>query len=245
MPNSPVKRLRLFRTQVCFVAIATALIVMTASESWGAAGSDRLNAGESLAAGQSLTSGSVVLTMQTDGNLVEYGLGSQVVWSTNTYGNPNSVVVQQTDGNLVVYAPGNYPVWASGTWGQPGSILILQSDGNLVVYAPGNVPIWSNDKYHQTYAANYGYTAYGWAEFSCLDSLWINESNWYKFATNPSSGAYGIPQALPGNKMASAGADWQTNGFTQIRWGESYIKSRYGTPCSALNAWLSRSPHWY
>ncbi|TWH33957.1 uncharacterized protein YabE (DUF348 family) [Isoptericola variabilis J7] len=75
----------------------------------------------------------------------------------------------------------------------------------------------------------------GWGDdqFSCLDKLWTKESNWRWNAENPSSGAYGIPQALPGTKMATAGADWRTNPATQIRWGLGYIAGRYGTPCSA------------
>ncbi|MFV0461595.1 MAG: hypothetical protein ACK5MP_00120 [Nostocoides sp.] len=83
------------------------------------------------------------------------------------------------------------------------------------------------------------------SQFSCLVTLWNGESRWNYKATNPYSGAGGIPQALPASKMASAGADWQTNPVTQIRWGLGYIKSRYGTPCNALGAWQSRSPHWY
>jgi hypothetical protein len=76
---------------------------------------------------------------------------------------------------------------------------------------------------------------YGWSpdQFGCLDSLWERESHWNPSAMNPSSGAYGIPQALPGSKMASAGADWRTNPVTQIRWGLGYIADRYGSPCGA------------
>jgi len=68
--------------------------------------------------------------------------------------------------------------------------------------------------------------------FGCLLDLWNRESGWVYDAEN-ASGAYGIPQALPGSKMASAGADWQTNPATQIKWGLGYIKSIYGTPCGA------------
>ena len=77
--------------------------------------------------------------------------------------------------------------------------------------------------------------SYGWSasQFSCLQPLWNAESGWNVSASNPSSGAYGIPQALPGSKMASAGADWQTNAATQIRWGLGYIRSVYGSPCGA------------
>ena len=70
-------------------------------------------------------------------------------------------------------------------------------------------------------------------QFSCLDSLWTKESGWRVDADNPSSSAYGIPQALPGSKMSSFGADWATNPVTQIRWGLDYIADRYGSPCSA------------
>lgn len=86
---------------------------------------------------------------------------------------------------------------------------------------------------------------YGWGDdqFGCLVSLWNKESGWNYQAYNRSSGATGIPQALPGSKMASAGADWQTNAATQIAWGFGYISGRYGTPC---NAWgHSQSVGWY
>jgi hypothetical protein len=70
------------------------------------------------------------------------------------------------------------------------------------------------------------------SQFGCLDDLWNQESGWRYNAEN-ASGAYGIPQALPGSKMASAGADWETDPTTQIRWGLGYIKDVYGTPCGA------------
>jgi hypothetical protein len=76
---------------------------------------------------------------------------------------------------------------------------------------------------------------YGWSssEFSCLDALWEHESGWNVYAENPSSGAYGIPQAVPGSRMASAGPDWRSSAVTQIRWGLDYISGRYGSPCAA------------
>ena len=77
--------------------------------------------------------------------------------------------------------------------------------------------------------------SFGWSsgQFSCLDPLWGHESGWSATAYNAGTGAYGIPQALPGAKMASAGPDWQTDAATQIRWGLEYIKSLYGSPCGA------------
>jgi len=80
--------------------------------------------------------------------------------------------------------------------------------------------------------ASFGFSTSQW---SCLDQLWNRESGWRYNATNATSGAYGIPQALPGSKMATAGADWLTNPATQIKWGLGYIQSRYGTPCGAWN----------
>ncbi|MFI7588583.1 hypothetical protein ACIB24_16050 [Spongisporangium articulatum] len=84
---------------------------------------------------------------------------------------------------------------------------------------------------------------WGTSQFSCLDKLWTRESQWNYRAYNPSSGAYGIPQALPGSKMGSVASDWKTNPVTQIKWGLSYIADRYGTPCGA---WAhSESVGWY
>ncbi|MEU0478479.1 transglycosylase SLT domain-containing protein [Streptosporangium sp. NPDC006013] len=84
----------------------------------------------------------------------------------------------------------------------------------------------------------------GWADqWGCLEKLWMKESGWNERAMNTSSGAYGIPQSLPGHKMASSGSDWQTNPATQIEWGLTYIKGRYGTPCGA---WAhSQAKGWY
>ena len=78
---------------------------------------------------------------------------------------------------------------------------------------------------------------------SPLVKLWNRESSWNKYAYNPSSGAYGIPQAVPGSKMASAGKHWRTNATTQIRWGLGYIKSRYGYPRRAWDHELAYG--WY
>ncbi|WP_236778958.1 hypothetical protein [Agromyces seonyuensis] len=86
---------------------------------------------------------------------------------------------------------------------------------------------------------------YGWGgdQFSCLVSLWSKESGWNYQAYNAGSGATGIPQALPGSKMASAGSDWQSNASTQISWGLDYISRAYGTPCAAWGH--SQSVNWY
>lgn len=92
----------------------------------------------------------------------------------------------------------------------------------------------------QMMASDRGWTGKQWR---CLELLWNKESKWNVRADNPTSSAYGIPQALPGSKMASAGRDWRTNPATQIRWGLGYISSRYGTPCAAWSH--SQSHNWY
>ena len=79
-------------------------------------------------------------------------------------------------------------------------------------------------------------------QFGCLNNIWERESGWRYNAAN-ASGAYGIPQALPGAKMASAGADWLTDPATQIRWGLGYIQQTYGTPCNAWAFWQAHG--WY
>jgi len=81
------------------------------------------------------------------------------------------------------------------------------------------------------------------SQYSCAASIIAVESGWDVYATNPQSGAYGIPQALPGSKMASAGADWQTDGDTQLRWMQGYVDATYGGAC---NAWAhEEADGWY
>jgi hypothetical protein len=87
--------------------------------------------------------------------------------------------------------------------------------------------------------------SFGWSsgQFSCLDPLWEHESRWTVTAANPGSGAFGIPQALPGSRMASAGPDWQTSAATQIKWGLQYIRDTYGSPCAAWSH--EQAAGWY
>jgi hypothetical protein len=100
-------------------------------------------------------------------------------------------------------------------------------------------------KSNQAFAKSHMESKYSWGEdqHSCLVELWNRESGWRHTADNPNSSAYGIPQALPGSKMASAGADWKTNPETQIKWGLKYIEKRYETPCGAWSAFKKKG--WY
>lgn len=98
---------------------------------------------------------------------------------------------------------------------------------------------------NMNYAKLYIQQEYGWgeSEFGCLAKLWSRESKWNHSARNRSSGAYGIPQSLPGTKMKTFGDDWRTNPVTQIKWGANYIEKRYDTPCKA---WKHSEDHnWY
>jgi len=106
--------------------------------------------------------------------------------------------------------------------------------------APAPAPTPSVDD-----ARSYALAQIGAAQFSCLDALWQHESDWDPTAENPSSGAFGIAQALPAAKMASAGHDWKSNPLTQVKWGLDYIVGRYGTACNAWSFWLRHYPHWY
>jgi resuscitation-promoting factor RpfB len=103
---------------------------------------------------------------------------------------------------------------------------------------PGPPPITVDPGSAQDIAKNLA-AQRGWGDdqFSCLYQMWSNESGWRVNAQNPGSGAYGIPQALPGDKMAAFGSDWQTNPTTQIKWGLNYIAGRYNTPCGAWDFW--------
>jgi hypothetical protein len=104
---------------------------------------------------------------------------------------------------------------------------------------------YASPKYNQIFAYSYMQSRYHWngKQFTCLVTLWNRESGWRADAHNRSSGAHGIPQSLPGNKMAKFGKNWRTDPQIQIKWGLNYIKHRYTTPCSALNH--SYSYGWY
>lgn len=123
-----------------------------------------------------------------------------------------------------------------------GKIKNVMSDVGGAIGLGSASAVGGAQQYAQMYMKSMGW---GPGQWPALKALWMGESGWRSNAYNASSGATGIPQSLPGSKMASEGADWRTNAATQIRWGEKYIKSRYGSPMNAYNAWLRRNPHWY
>jgi uncharacterized protein YabE (DUF348 family) len=124
---------------------------------------------------------------------------------------------------------------------KPVPVASTPTAGNSAASTPTAAAVPAGDA-QQIAATMVAARGWGTDQFSCLVSLWSKESGWRTNAAN-SSGAYGIPQALPGSKMASAGADWQTSAATQISWGLSYISGVYGTPCGA---WAhSQADNWY
>jgi hypothetical protein len=123
------------------------------------------------------------------------------------------------------------------------AVVYLASHSGAVIGAASPVTHSANETLANSMAAS----GYGWtgSEATCLDELWTHESGFQMVWNTAGSGAYGIPQALPASKMATAGADYMTNPATQIKWGLGYIKDEYGTPCAAWHFETSHSPNWY
>ena len=158
--------------------------------------------------------------------------GTQLVTYDVTY--ENGVEVSREKTLSVVVEPGSDKVVSVGTLVAPPA---LQGSGGGAVQ--GTQATNRGLGQHMA-AAIYGWDGQQWV---CLANLWNRESGWRTNAGNPTSGAYGIPQALPGNKMATYGADWRTNPETQIKWGLAYINGRYGNPCNAWSHFLNSN--WY
>jgi hypothetical protein len=157
---------------------------------------------------------------------------------------PGDLLFPADPGEHVAMYVGSGNIIQAPYTGATVEVISLASTGNFFVhFGRLNIPsVWvprpvvdSNQGSAQAYAQSVVNSMPGWgsAQWPYLDALWNQESGWRVDATNPSSGAFGIPQSLPADKMASAGADWQTSPETQITWGIGYIESVYGTPEAA------------
>ena len=118
-------------------------------------------------------------------------------------------------------------------------VVLLPQSADSVVRAPRRMLSTQSVSAFKVWARNH----VGAGQFPSLNKIWMRESGWNRYARNPSSGAYGIPQALPARKLGQAGGDWAWNGYTQMRWGLRYIRSHYGSPANAWHFWQTH--HWY
>ncbi|KES04812.1 hypothetical protein BU52_23565 [Streptomyces toyocaensis] len=121
-----------------------------------------------------------------------------------------------------------------------GAALVAATCGTLIAAAPAQAATTTSASSAQATAQKMIGNS---AEFQCFSNIVQHESGWNHTATNASSGAYGLVQALPASKMASAGSDWKTNPATQIKWGLDYMKDRYGSACGAWSFWQANN--WY
>jgi cell wall-associated NlpC family hydrolase len=162
--------------------------------------------------------------------------------SDGTMTDPGHVGIVIGGGKMIQALGRGYPVMVS-SWHRPDLVGFTDPASLAVTTAAARIP--ANEVLANRMAAS----GYGWTgrQAGCLDGLWTHENDtWDPTRWNlAGSGAYGIPQALPASKMASAGPDWQTSAATQVKWGLGYIRDRYGTPCAAWAFERSHVPNWY
>ncbi|HXP55201.1 MAG TPA: lytic transglycosylase domain-containing protein [Streptosporangiaceae bacterium] len=151
----------------------------------------------------------------------------------------NKLTVAAAAGALSVAAVAAAPSASASPWASP-SASPTASPSPSPSPSPAPAASGSPQSIAQSMLKSFGWSS---SQFSCLEPLWEHESGWNVSAANRSTGAYGIPQAEPGNKMASAGPDWKTNASTQIKWGLTYIKATYKSPCAAWSH--EQADGWY
>jgi hypothetical protein len=148
-------------------------------------------------------------------------------------GSQAMTVLEQQRQQIIVMDAASHTMSVVGVPKVAARPTAVSADGSAAVDLPAPDPGTAQSIAYNMLAS------FGWSastQYSCLNDIWTRESGWRYNAEN-ASGAYGIPQALPGSKMASAGADWATDPTTQIKWGLGYIQGRYGDPCSAWAFW--------
>lgn len=194
-----------------------------------------------------------------NGGVYQYFQGGAIVWSPSTGarlsvgGIRNAwLATGATNGRLGFPKSNEYSISTGLRQDyQGGYITWDRKTGKTAVKYPvvlnpsTSTPVDNSPAGAKAFAKSHMSSTYKWgsAEYACLLDIWEHESNWDYQADNPTSDAFGIPQALPGSKMITAGSDWRTNSQTQIKWGLGYIKERYQTPCKASEAWHIKG--WY
>jgi len=170
------------------------------------------------------TSVLLVVTILPAANALETAVPSMIEIETAA----SSAIVEPTNSTAALLAEDDLAATASGA--------IFSSDLALVSSVSRQVELARTPMGAKKVAKSILLNEYGFSEkeYKCLNSLWTKESHWNYKARNKSSGAHGIPQALPASKMNVISTDWRTNPVTQIRWGLRYISIRYETPCKAL-----------
>jgi hypothetical protein len=167
----------------------------------------------------------LAVTYQLAGPIAEAATGQATTVQATT--------AQATTVQAAGQAAGQAARQSNATWAQHAYLVRLIATQRAIAQRKASRKAAAASSPRQIAQAMLG--SFGWSagQFSCLDPLWAHESGWSVTAENAGSGAYGIPQALPGSRMASAGANWQTSAATQIKWGLDYIKGTYGSPCGA------------
>ncbi len=186
----------------------------------------------------------IVTTTTSEEVVLEHGTVEQS--DPSEFKGTETVVTEGSDGVALVSKIVTMVDGKASTDDPSVTVVLDEPVDQVVAVGTLTVPtVTSNPTGNRAIGAELAASMYGWSggEWQCLDALWTRESGWNAAAHNSSSGAHGIPQALPGSKMASAGADWYSNPATQIKWGLGYIKNRYGSPCAAWGH--SETVGWY
>lgn len=185
----------------------------------------------------------VEVTTETVENTLEHG--SVEKKDPSAFSGTKKVVTQGADGTELVSYTVKTVDGVEVEREEAISVLVSEPTDEVVSVGTLSIPKTSNSGSNRALGKTMAASLHGWSgsEWECLNALWTRESGWSSSAHNSSSGAHGIPQALPGSKMAKYGSDWASNPATQIKWGLAYVKGRYGTPCGGWGHFKSKG--WY
>ena len=187
--------------------------------------------------------GALEVVVETQEQTIEHG--SVETKNYSALEGTNKVVTEGSEGTALISYTVTLKDGVEVDRAEDLRVVVSEPVDEVISVGAMTIPKSSNSGANRALGKQMAAAKHGWtgSEWECLNTLWTRESNWRHTAHNSSSGAHGIPQALPGSKMGSHGADWATNPATQISWGLSYVKGRYGTPCGAWGHFLKKN--WY